>query len=79
MIGGLATAVVVYLLSYRNGLAGFRLIIVGIAVSAVLSSLCQWIILKIRLHTGDHGVGLAAGLAERAGAGRRCTPLSAAW
>ncbi|MET0456480.1 MAG: iron chelate uptake ABC transporter family permease subunit [Mycobacterium sp.] len=50
VIGGLATAIVVYLLSYKNGLAGFRLIIVGIAVSAVLSSLCQWIILKIKLH-----------------------------
>ena len=49
VIGGLATAIVVYLLSYKNGLAGFRLIIVGIAVSAVLSSLCQWIILKIKL------------------------------
>ncbi len=50
VVGGLVTAVAVYLLSYRNGLAGFRLIIVGIAVSAVLSSLCQWIILKIKLH-----------------------------
>lgn len=50
VVGGLITAVVVYLLSYKNGLAGFRLIIVGIAVSAVLSSVCQWIILKIRLH-----------------------------
>lgn len=50
VIGGLATAVVVYLLSYENGLAGFRLIIVGIAVGAVLSSVSQWIILKIKLH-----------------------------
>ena len=50
VVGGLVTAVVVYLLSYRNGLAGFRLIIVGIAVSAVLSAVCQWIILKIKLH-----------------------------
>jgi iron complex transport system permease protein len=50
VIGGLVTAVVVYLLSYRNGLAGFRLIIVGIAVSAVLSSVCQWIVLKLKLH-----------------------------
>jgi iron complex transport system permease protein len=48
--GGLLTAVVVYLLSYQNGVAGFRLIIVGIAISAVLSSFCQWIILKIKLH-----------------------------
>lgn len=50
VVGGLLTAVVVYLLSYQNGLAGFRLIIVGIAVAAVLSSFCQWIILKIKLH-----------------------------
>jgi iron complex transport system permease protein len=50
VVGGLATAVVVYLLSYKNGVAGFRLIIVGIAVSAILSSLCQWIILEIKLH-----------------------------
>jgi iron complex transport system permease protein len=48
--GGLLTAVAVYLLAYRNGLAGFRLIIVGIAVSAMLSSLNQWIILKIKLN-----------------------------
>ena len=50
VVGGLVTAVVVYLLSYKNGLAGFRLIIVGIAVGAVLSSVSQWIILKIKLH-----------------------------
>ncbi len=50
VIGGLLTAVAVYLLAYRNGIAGFRLIIVGIAVSAVLSSLNQWIILKLKLH-----------------------------
>ncbi|MGN7782128.1 FecCD family ABC transporter permease [Mycolicibacterium sp. 22603] len=49
VVGGLLTAVAVYLLAYRNGVAGFRLIIVGIAVSAVLSSLNQWIILKLKL------------------------------
>ncbi|GAS94982.1 ferric enterobactin ABC transporter, permease protein FepG [Mycolicibacterium canariasense] len=50
VIGGLLTAVVVYLLAYRQGVAGFRLIIVGIGVGAMLSSLNQWIILKIKLH-----------------------------
>jgi iron complex transport system permease protein len=50
VIGGLLTAVVVYLLAYRSGMAGFRLIIVGIGVGAMLSSLNQWIILKIKLH-----------------------------
>lgn len=50
VVGGLITAVVVYLLAYRDGIAGFRLIIVGIGVSAMLSALNQWIILKIQLH-----------------------------
>ena len=50
-MGGLLTAVVVYALSYRNGLAGFRLIVVGIAVCAVVNSVNQWIVIKIDFHT----------------------------
>jgi iron-siderophore transport system permease protein len=50
LIGGLAAAVVVYVLAYQHGLAGFRLIVVGIAVSAVLSSVNQWIIIRLDLH-----------------------------
>jgi iron complex transport system permease protein len=51
LVGGLITAVVVYALSYRNGVAGYRLIVVGIGVSAVMSSVNQWIVLEIDLHT----------------------------
>ncbi|AQT78235.1 iron ABC transporter permease [Mycolicibacterium litorale] len=51
LAGGLLTAVVVYALSYRNGVAGYRLIVVGIAVSAVLSSVNQWIVIKLDFHT----------------------------
>ena len=50
LAGGLLTAVVVYTLSYRNGLAGYRLIVVGIGVSAVLNSVNQWIVIKLELH-----------------------------
>lgn len=46
LVGGLVTAVVVYALSYRNGLAGYRLI----AVSAVLNSVNQWIVIKLDFH-----------------------------
>lgn len=55
--GGLATAVVVYLIAYRGGFQGFRLIIVGIAVAAMLSSLNTWIILN-----ADQYVAIAAGV-----------------
>ncbi len=51
LIGGLVIAVLVYALSYRNGLAGYRLIVVGIGVSAVLNSVNQWIVIKLDYHT----------------------------
>ncbi len=51
LTGGLATAAVVYALSYRHGVAGYRLIVVGIAVSAVVNSVNQWIVIKLDYHT----------------------------
>lgn len=46
LIGGLATAMLVALLAYRNGFQGFRLIIVGIGVSAVLGSVNSFLITR---------------------------------
>ncbi|MBV7431943.1 FecCD family ABC transporter permease [Dermabacteraceae bacterium P13115] len=46
-LGGMATAFAVYLLSRVNGtFRSFRLIIIGIAVSAMLSSLTTWMIVN---------------------------------
>ncbi|GLY30721.1 iron chelate uptake ABC transporter family permease subunit [Kineosporia sp. NBRC 101731] len=47
--GGLATASVVYLLAYRQGIQGFRLIIVGIGVSAMLGSVNAYLISRASL------------------------------
>ncbi|MFI5932983.1 FecCD family ABC transporter permease [Actinoplanes sp. NPDC051494] len=49
LAGGLATAAVVYLLAFKRGVQGFRLIIVGIAISAMLASANQWFIIKMDL------------------------------
>jgi len=49
LLGGMATAVAVYVLAYRRGAQGFRLIIVGIGISAMLESLNTWLILKADL------------------------------
>lgn len=49
MIGGVVTAAIVFLLAYRGGVQGFRLIIVGIAVSATLASLNTWMLLEAEL------------------------------
>ncbi|ROR93124.1 iron complex transport system permease protein [Salana multivorans] len=45
LVGGILTAGVVYLLAWRRGVQGFRLIIVGIAVAAVLASFNTWLML----------------------------------
>jgi len=42
LIGGVLTATIVYLLAFRRGVQGFRLIIVGIAMGALLGSLNTW-------------------------------------
>ena len=47
LIGGLLTALVVYLLAYRRGVQGFRLIIVGIAVTAVLHAVNTFLLLRV--------------------------------
>ncbi|MEB4613148.1 FecCD family ABC transporter permease [Leucobacter sp. M11] len=46
IIGGLLTALAVYLLAYRRGIQGFRLIIVGIGVSAMLGSINAYLITR---------------------------------
>jgi iron complex transport system permease protein len=49
LLGGLLTALLVYLLAYRKGAQGFRLIIVGIGVSAMLTSLNTWMLMRAEL------------------------------
>ncbi|QPK80229.1 iron chelate uptake ABC transporter family permease subunit [Corynebacterium lizhenjunii] len=46
LVGGLATAAIVYFLAYRGGVQGFRLIIVGIAVSAMLGSINVYLVTR---------------------------------
>nr|WP_296774420.1 iron chelate uptake ABC transporter family permease subunit [Rhodococcus sp. (in: high G+C Gram-positive bacteria)] len=49
LIGGICTAAVVYMLAFKRGVQGFRLIIVGIAISAILASVNTWLIVKADL------------------------------
>ncbi|MGW8483625.1 FecCD family ABC transporter permease [Microbacterium sp. NPDC055903] len=46
ILGGLLTALLVYVLAYRRGMQGFRLIVVGIAVSAMLGSINSYLITR---------------------------------
>lgn len=66
LTGGIITACVVYLLSMRHHLAGFRLIITGIGISAMLSAFNSWMIkaadLNVAMAAAVWGAGSLNGL-----------------
>ncbi|ROR73425.1 FecCD family ABC transporter permease [Bogoriella caseilytica] len=61
LVGGIATAAAVYLLAYRNGITGFRLIIVGIGMSAMLGALNTWLMLRADLEVAMSAAAWGAG------------------
>ncbi|MCY9786694.1 iron chelate uptake ABC transporter family permease subunit [Nocardiopsis sp. EMB25] len=61
LVGGLAAAVAIYLLAYRDGLQGFRFIVVGIGISAMLASVNTWMLLRVELETALFASAWGAG------------------
>ncbi|GIF78547.1 iron ABC transporter [Asanoa siamensis] len=45
LAGGLLAALLVYLLAWRRGIDGHRLVLIGIGVAAVLASITSWLLL----------------------------------
>ncbi|MFD1205959.1 FecCD family ABC transporter permease [Sporosarcina contaminans] len=66
LTGGFTTAIIIYLFAFRKGTQGFRLIIVGIAISAMLGSLNSMLLLKsdaeVALTAAAWGVGSLNGI-----------------
>ncbi|MGA1834192.1 FecCD family ABC transporter permease [Rhizobium wenxiniae] len=66
LVGGIATASLVYLLAWRRGVQGFRLIIVGIGVAAMLGAFNAWMIreadLQVAMSAAIWGAGSLNGL-----------------
>lgn len=50
LIGGLFTAILVYALAYRRGLLGYRLVLVGIGISAMMFALVQYLLTRATLY-----------------------------
>lgn len=61
LVGGLGTAMLVYFLALRRGLAGYRLIVIGIGVSALLGSVNAYLLLTARLETAISAAVWGAG------------------
>jgi iron complex transport system permease protein len=66
LLGGIVTALVVYLLAWRGGVQGFRLIIVGIGISAMLNSFNTYLViradLEVAMAAAIWGVGSLNGM-----------------
>lgn len=45
LAGGFLTAAAIYLLAYRKGIEGYRLVLVGIGINAVLISVTSWLLI----------------------------------
>lgn len=61
ILGGLVTAAVIWGLSHRGGVQGFRLIVIGIGVAAMLASANTWMLLQIELETAMFASAWGAG------------------
>ena len=59
--GGLITAVVIWGLARREGFQGFRLIVIGIGVAAMLASANTWMLLETELETAMFASAWGAG------------------
>jgi iron complex transport system permease protein len=66
LIGGIVTAMTVYLLAWRRGVQGFRLIVVGIGIAAMLGAFNAWMIreaqLQVAMSAAIWGAGSLNGL-----------------
>lgn len=49
LVGALATAVAIYVLAYRQGVTGYRLVLVGIGVTAMLSSVTSYLLTRAEI------------------------------
>nr|BFE29333.1 hypothetical protein GCM10010200_015840 [Actinomadura rugatobispora] len=61
LAGGVLAALAVYALAYRSGISGLRLVVVGIAVSAMLTAVNSWIVLRAELDIAIAATSWSAG------------------
>ncbi|MEU8238383.1 iron chelate uptake ABC transporter family permease subunit [Actinoplanes missouriensis] len=66
LTGALATAVAIYLLSRRRGVTGYRLVLVGIGITAMLTSVTAYLLTTANVYTAEQAaIWLSGSLAGR--------------
>ncbi|MBU2663588.1 iron chelate uptake ABC transporter family permease subunit [Actinoplanes bogorensis] len=61
VLGALATAVLIYLLAWRRGASGYRIVLVGIGVSWMCTSATDYLLTHAKLHEAQEAFGWLVG------------------
>lgn len=66
LVGAVTTALLLYLLAYRRGVSGQRLVLVGIAVTAMLSAVTSYLLTRAEIGTAERAmIWITGSLANR--------------
>ena len=72
LLGGAITAFAVYLLAFkRGGTSGFRIVLIGIAISYLMISITDYLLARARIEEAQEATRWLLGSLERAHVGRR--------
>ena len=61
LLGALATAAVIYLLAWRRGATGYRIVLVGVGVTWVCVSVTNYLLSRAKLHEAQAALGWLVG------------------
>jgi iron complex transport system permease protein len=61
LAGGLATALVIYLLAWKRGSTGYRIVLVGIGVAAMCTSMTDYLLTRAQISTAHQALGWLVG------------------
>lgn len=75
--GGLATGVLIYVLAWRHGVHGYRLVLVGVGVGAVLAGVNGYLLTRAQIHDAARAVHWLTGSVDGRGWDDVLPPLAA--
>lgn len=67
LVGALASALVIYLLAWRDGISGYRFVLIGIGISQFMLSIIGYIIARADLHEARQAMTWLVGTVGQAG------------
>lgn len=77
LAGALLAALLVYLLAWRDGISGYRFILIGIGVSQLMLSIIGYIVARADVHEAQEAMTWLVGTVGQAGSGELRTLLVA--